>query len=194
MPSESHERRFHGDADRLRSPERLALLEVDRVIRLSLEGLSVKRVLDVGTGTGVFAEAFQAEGLEVAAIDANPTLLERARSRLQSVDLKLGRAEAIPFEDDSFGLVFLGHVLHETDVPVKALDEARRVAVMRVVVLEWPFREEEHGPPIEHRLKPESVLEMAERVGLTPAEHLRLSHMDLYRMSLAPSGTGERIP
>jgi ubiquinone/menaquinone biosynthesis C-methylase UbiE len=142
--------------------------------------------LDVGTGTGIFAEAFQAEGLKVSAIDVNPTLLEKAQSQLPSVAFKIGQAEDIPFADDSFDLVFLGHVLHETDDPLKALKEAKRVAVGRVVVLEWPYRDEEHGPPIEHRLKPEVVSDMADRAGLVRFEHLPLNHMDLYRMSVTP--------
>jgi methylase of polypeptide subunit release factors len=52
-----HERRFRGDPARLRSPERLEQLEVERVVELSLEGITAGSVLDVGTGTGVFAEA-----------------------------------------------------------------------------------------------------------------------------------------
>jgi 2-polyprenyl-3-methyl-5-hydroxy-6-metoxy-1,4-benzoquinol methylase len=71
MPEETNERRFRGEPDSLRSDERLALLEIDRVITLSIEGLGLERVLDVGTGTGVFAEAFAAKGLEVVGIDAN---------------------------------------------------------------------------------------------------------------------------
>ena len=50
-----HERRFHGTADRLRSPERIRLLEVDRVVSLAAEGLAATRVIHIGTGTGVFA-------------------------------------------------------------------------------------------------------------------------------------------
>ena len=53
-----HERRFTGDVERLRAPERIARLEVDRVVNLCLEGTRVDNVLDVGTGSGIFAEAF----------------------------------------------------------------------------------------------------------------------------------------
>ncbi len=52
----------------------------------------------------------------------------------------------------AFEVAFLGHVLHETDDPVRALSEARRVTTVRVVVLEWPYVQEEEGPPLEHRL------------------------------------------
>jgi hypothetical protein len=54
MSEETDERRFHGEPGRLRSKERLALLEVDRVVSLSIEGLESGRILDAGTGTGIF--------------------------------------------------------------------------------------------------------------------------------------------
>lgn len=184
MP-ESHERRFHGDPDRLRAPERIARLEVDRVVTLSLEGSNVFSVLDVGTGTGVFAEAFLGSGVEVSAIDANPDLLEMARSIVPGADFKVGRAEKIPYPDRTFDLAFLGHVLHETDDPVGGLKEAGRVSKVRVVVLEWPFVEEEHGPPLAHRLGPAKVIEMAAKAGLGEVDYLHLSHMDLYRIQAA---------
>ena len=188
MSETEHERRFHGEADRLRSPERIGLLEVDRVVTLATGGLAAIRVLDIGTGTGVFAEAFSAKGLAVVGIDANPSLLQVARRLVPGVAFTEATAEAIPYGDRSFDVAFLGHVLHEADDPVAALREARRVSTMRVVVLEWPYVQEEHGPPLEHRLRPEDVEEMAEHAGLADMEHLRLTYMDLYRMAVQWEG------
>ena len=179
----NHERRFHGEAERLRSAERLALLEVERVTALSTEGLGVKNVLDVGTGTGVFAEAFSGLNLQVTGIDTNLDLLAVARKHTPAGRFQEAAAEAIPFGDSSFDLVFLGHVLHETDNRMKALKEARRVARLRVAVLEWPYLEEEQGPPLEHRLKPDVVLDLASRAGFQKAEWLKLAHMDFYRFA-----------
>lgn len=73
--------------------------------------------------------------------------------------------------------------------------EACRVAAARVVVLEWPYVQEEQGPPLEHSLTQEAILEIAGRPGLGAVEALRLSHMDLYRIawqtqSHMMSGTG----
>ena len=65
-----HEKRFDGGIERLRAPERVARLEVERVVDLCLEGVEIKNVLDVGTGSGLFAGAFFERGLEVAGIDA----------------------------------------------------------------------------------------------------------------------------
>jgi len=180
--STGHERRFHGDADRLRAPGRVALLETARVVRIATEGLTIASVLDVGTGTGVFAEAFAGRGIVVTGIDPAAELLERARTQVPGAAFTEGVAEKIPFGDRSFDLVFLGHVLHETDDPGAALTEARRVAAKRVVVLEWPYIAEEIGPPLAHRLEPQRILDLARQSGFSPIERISLSHMDLYRL------------
>jgi ubiquinone/menaquinone biosynthesis C-methylase UbiE len=179
----NHERRFHGTADRLRAADRIARLDVPRVVELSLAGLTATSVLDVGTGTGVFAEAFVAAGLTVTGIDTNADLLAVARGFAPTAQFKEAPAEQIPFPNGSFDLVFLGHVLHETDDPLAALREARRVARRRVAILEWPYREEPNGPPLAHRISPATVADLAARAGLAQVEAIRLAHMDFYRLT-----------
>ncbi len=98
-------------------------------------------------------------------------------------DFREAPAEKLPFPDQSFDLVYLGHVLHEVDDPLKTLQEAHRVARQRVVVLEWPYRAEEMGPPLEHRLQPATVLQWAAAAGFQPVESIPLTHMALFRFS-----------
>jgi ubiquinone/menaquinone biosynthesis C-methylase UbiE len=184
MSEHEHEKRYHGGPERLRSPERVARLEIERVVTLSTEGLAAARVLDVGTGTGLFAEAFAAKGLTVAGIDPNRELLALAARLVPRAEFKEGTAEAIPYGDGSFDIAFLGQMLHEADDPAAALREARRVSTHRVVVLEWPYIKEEQGPPIEHRLKEETVVELAAQAGLGLVDRIRLTRMTLYRMSI----------
>ncbi len=186
-----HERRFNAGPERLRSPERLALLEAHHVAELSLEGLPDPSVLDVGTGTGVFAEAFAARASKVVGVDPDAELLTLARGHVPKAQFQEGRAEALPFDDASFGLVFLGHVLHETDDPVAALREARRVARVRVAILEWPWIRENQGPPLEHRLAPEQVERFAREAGFPAVERIPMKHMDYYRLDVPRPG-GER--
>lgn len=176
----SHERRFKGDGGRLRSPERVARLEVPRVVELSLAGLKASSLLDVGTGTGIFAEAFANRCLVVTGIDANADLLAQARTFVPGAEFREAVAEAIPFSDGSFDLVFLGLVLHETDDALAALREARRVGRQRVVVLEWPYRDQSFGPPLTDQLPPALVADLAAKVGFTAVEAHELEYTTLY--------------
>lgn len=122
-----HKKRFSGSIVNLRSPERVKHLEVQRVISLCLENVSIQSILDVGTGSGLFAEAFSEHGLEVSGVDANQEMRITARSYVPKGDFRGGTAELLPYPDQSFDLIFLGLVLHETDDPLKALKEALRV-------------------------------------------------------------------
>lgn len=137
-----HEKRFHGEIDRLRSPERVERLEVERVVDQCLEGAHIESVLDVGTGSGLFAEAFARRGLQVLGVDVKPEMLEAARRYVPAGDFRQGTAEALPADDRGYDLVFLGLVLHEADDPLMALQEALRSAHQRVCILEWPYRAE----------------------------------------------------
>ncbi len=179
----AHERRYAAPAEKLRAPARIEMLEIPRVMNLSVEGIRDARVLDVGTGTGVFAEAFAEGGLDVTGIDANADLLASARAHAPRAKFVHGAAERLPFDDASFDLVFFGHVLHETDDQAAALREARRVARLRVALLEWPYVEEDRGPPLAHRLRSEDIFSLARGAGFTAVDRVTLSHMDLYLLS-----------
>lgn len=181
--SHGHGHRYPGTAEGLRSPQRLALLDVGHVVDLCLEGATYATVLDVGVGAGVFAEEFVRRGLHLTGIDANPDMIEAARHYVSGATLIEADADALPFDDNSFDLVFLGHVLHETPDPVRALSEARRVAHVRVALLEWPYRAEEYGPPLEHRLRDEDIIRFAREAGFSQVETLSLAHMALYRLA-----------
>jgi ubiquinone/menaquinone biosynthesis C-methylase UbiE len=167
----------------LRDPERLALLETERVTSLCLEGLSVRSVLDVGTGSGVFAEAFARRGLDVTGVDVQEVMLEAARGYVPQARFELAPSESLPFRDGAFDLVFLGHVLHESRNPLGSLKEAARVSAMRVAVLEWPYLEEGLGPPLRHRLKSDQIRDLASGAGFTRVESPPLDHMALFLMS-----------
>ena len=91
-----HERRYKGEIERLRAPQRLELLEVDRVVDLCLESVHVMTVLDVGTGSGIFAEAFSKRGISVTGIDPNPEMLKAAEEFVRAGTFLEGTVEKIP--------------------------------------------------------------------------------------------------
>jgi ubiquinone/menaquinone biosynthesis C-methylase UbiE len=179
-----HERRFHGGAERLRSPERLALIQPASVAALSGEGLSIRDMLDIGTGTGAFAEAFVARGVSATGIDVNAELLALARELVPACRFIEAPAEDLPFSDRSFDLALFGLVLHETDDPLAALKESRRVARSRVAILEWAYREETQGPPLAHRMKPDAIAALAGEAGYGKVECFRLDRLELYLLEV----------
>ncbi len=179
-----HEKRFDGEIERLRAPERIARLEVERVVSLCLEDTDLKSVLDVGVGTGLFAEAFSQRGLHVAGVDVNPQMIFAARQFVPQGEYHEAVAEALPFPDASYDLLFFGLLLHESDEPLKVLQEARRVARKRVCILEWPYQESEFGPPLAHRLKPTEIEDLARQAGLVRLESIPLTNLAFYRLAI----------
>jgi SAM-dependent methyltransferase len=127
-----------------------------------------------------FAEAFERRGLAVAGVDVNPEMVAAAFEQVPNGDFRESLAEALPFRDQSYDLVFFGLVFHETDEPLKALQEAQRVCQRRAAILEWPYQSQEFGPLLEHRLKPENIRELAERAGFRPVQTIQLTNLVLY--------------
>lgn len=64
-----------------------------------------RRALDVGCGEGRFCRMLKDAGVAAVGIDPTPQLLETARRRDQGGDYRLGQAEQLEFESESFDLV-----------------------------------------------------------------------------------------
>jgi ubiquinone/menaquinone biosynthesis C-methylase UbiE len=178
-----NEKRFSGEVSRLRAPERVERLEVARVVNLSLEGGSFRNVLDVGTGSGLFAEAFAGHGLSAAGVDANPEMIAAVQAYVPAGQFREAPAEALPYPDEAFDLVFMGLLLHESDEPLQAVREARRVTRHRVSILEWPYQDGSFGPPLAHRISPAVLTELVQQAGFSKWETLPLAHLILYRLT-----------
>ncbi len=179
-----HERRFEGAIERLRSPERVERLEVQRVVDLCIENGPIASVLDVGTGSGLFAEAFARNGAAASGVDASPEMLVAARGFVPGGDFREGTAEQLPFPDGSFDFVFLGLVLHEADDPVKALKETRRTARQGVGILEWPYSDQSFGPPIADRLAPKEMEHLFQAAGFRKWKATELTNTVFYLLEV----------
>jgi ubiquinone/menaquinone biosynthesis C-methylase UbiE len=110
----------------------------DDVTAFTIGLLDVQRrdhVLEIGFGPGEGISqvvALTADGY-VAGIDYSPLMLEMATDRnhravmQEHVELTLGEANALPYEDESFDKVFAVNVFHFWADPSKELAECRRV-------------------------------------------------------------------
>ncbi|MBY9061991.1 methyltransferase domain-containing protein [Sphingomonas yunnanensis] len=90
------------------------------------------RILEVGVGTGISLPGY-ARTSRVTGIDISEDMLDKARARvrrqnLRNVDaIRVGDAEALDFEDQSFDVVVAQYVVSAVANPGRALDEFARV-------------------------------------------------------------------
>ncbi len=175
-----NERIYSQSIERLRSPERMARLELEKVVDLCLIDREITSVLDVGTGSGIFAEEFFKRGLAVAGTDLNSEMLEAAQHYVPLSDFRMGKAEELPFDEGDFDLVFMGLVFHEVSDYQKAMNEAFRVSAKYLAILEWKYATEEYGPPIEHRLQSSFIEQTAKASGFKKFEVVEMKNLVLY--------------
>lgn len=178
-----HEKIYNQTPDKLRESERLERLEVKKVCNLCLEERAIKSLLDIGTGTGIFAECFNNAGIKVTGIDLNPEYLKEAKSFVPEAEFIIASAENIPYLDNSFDATFFGLVLHEVDNPKTALSEAYRVTRKTTFVLEWKYVTQDFGPPIEHRLPGSKIVTLAEETNYKECQIIELKNLLLYKLS-----------
>jgi ubiquinone/menaquinone biosynthesis C-methylase UbiE len=85
-------------------------------------------LLDVGCGTGHFADFWSSAGLHCVGLDRDPRLLQFARTHRPWFPVVLGDAEHLPFRDGAVSVIAYVTVLEFLAAPERALREASRVA------------------------------------------------------------------
>jgi SAM-dependent methyltransferase/alkylhydroperoxidase family enzyme len=83
------------------------------------------RLLDIACGAGLAVELAALRGAECAGIDASERLINIARDRSPTADLRVGDMYALPWSDNTFDVVTSFRGIWGTTP--EALDEARRV-------------------------------------------------------------------
>ena len=102
------------------------------VRRVAHEVGDARRVLDVGTGTGLMAFETSKRAGFVEAVDFAPGMIALARRKadelgVRNVRFSLQSAYALDFPDGSFDAVVASNVLHCMKMAERALGEIRRV-------------------------------------------------------------------
>lgn len=93
---------------------------------------SGKTVLDYGCGSGENCVLLAQNGAEAVGVDISPDLIELAEKRVSlhgfedRVSFRVGSAHELPFEDETFDVVFGMSILHHLDLKLSS-DEVFRV-------------------------------------------------------------------
>jgi len=167
---------------KLRSEKRISFLDPELIVSKCIEisTLSSGTILDIGTGTGLFAEQFQNKGFKVTGIDDNEVMIKEAQRLVPTSHFIQASADKIPFKDNEFDFALMAHLLHEVENPEAVINEAKRVTKNNLFILEWQYQEEEIGPPLKHRLNPDFIIKLFEKTGLGQAHFLQIKNMILY--------------
>lgn len=99
------------------------------VLRISaIEAASADRVLDVGCGNGIYLRQLRAIGVEAVGCDVSFGMLNAARATTDPRQILVhSDAQALPFADSSFDIIFAPHMLYHVPDRPRALAELRRV-------------------------------------------------------------------
>ena len=103
-------------------------------------------MLDIGCGSGAWLRALTGAGVpanRLTGIDIQPARVEASRRRVPDAQIVEGDARELPFEDDTFEVVFLLLVLsslRDLASVGRVLDEARRVASMSALLFVYEPR------------------------------------------------------
>ena len=82
-------------------------------------GRDFRKVLDIGSGTGLFLESIKPFNFELYALEASKTGLKSLRQKkINTLDFYLEKNKALPFEDNSFSLVVFNQVIEHLNKDV----------------------------------------------------------------------------
>lgn len=117
-----------------------------KAVREIADTMTPIRVLDVATGTADFAIAVTrkaATGTQVTGIDLSEGMLEVGRAKCQGlpIELEVGDAENLRFEDETFDRVCVAFGVRNFENLMKGLREMRRVLKPggKLVILELSY-------------------------------------------------------
>jgi len=156
---------------------------------ITLEKLHLKKgdiVADVGCGIGYFsipAAVIVGEMGKVYAMDISDEMLrevqERARANnVINIEMVKTLENSLIVVDESITYAFICNVLHETENVSSFLMEVNRVLVMggKVSIIEWIKKESLIGPPMNHRIAEEELLNMLNNIEFRVIEKIDIGN------------------
>jgi len=119
---------------------------------------SGKKILEVGVGAGTDFIQWVRAGAVAYGIDLTEKAIEHVRRRLEvynlhAADIRVGDAENLPYEDNTFDLVYSFGVIHHSPDTERALSEIitlQRYITCLLQCSQFPFSMREISPMVLH--------------------------------------------
>ena len=97
--------------------------------------LAGKKILEIGSGGGAHSALFRRRGADIVALDLTPERVFSTATKQGLLQVRhpgaglalQGDSESLPFEDETFDIVYSNGVLHHTEDTRQAIQEAHRV-------------------------------------------------------------------
>ena len=89
-------------------------------------GTPGNRLLDVGCGKGAFIARMRLHGWDAEGLEVDADAVKHAR-QINSLNIHLGTLESIQFQDKSFDVITLNHVIEHVHDPISLIRECLRI-------------------------------------------------------------------
>ena len=99
-------------------------------------------ILDVAAGTGKLTAQLAHLGNFVVGLEPSLDMLNRLRAAHPRIPATAGRAEALPFAEESFDLITVAQAFHWFDQPVAIAEFARVLRPRGHLAILWNFRDD----------------------------------------------------
>ncbi len=170
---------------KLDNPERRKILPPgDTLEKLQLRPGDI--VADVGCGIGYFsipAANIVAELGKVYAMDISDEMLREVQEKtrennITNIEIVKTIENSLVVDDETITYAFICNVLHETENISHFLEEVKRILGKegKVGIIEWMKKESHIGPPINHRIAKDELLDILNNTGFKVIEKIDISN------------------
>ena len=156
---------------KLNNPERLEWVNPDLVLK-TLELKNPKTIIDIGSGTGIFARAFakRMPDTTIYACDSADVMIDWMNENLTENNIKpmLTSENSINLENNIADLIYMITVHHELLNPEKMLKETYRLLKPngKIAIIDWKKSAEQPiGPSFEKRIPENTIMEQLKNTG-----------------------------
>ncbi len=144
-----------------------------------LDDIKEKKIMDLGAGSGYFTFRFAAAGAKVIAADVDDDFQKSIRDRINRDGLSQLKIELrkLPYDSpelqtEEVDMVFLANTYHHLEDRVKYLRKIKKGLVPdgELIIIDFYKKEMSIGPPPDHKISKEKVLNELKEAGFTVVE------------------------